>query len=1014
MWRKASLKIVSKAHTSERATSLADLHRRREETQSQVFTPIFVSRNIWDLLSDSIDNKPKGRRLSVVDSSIGSGQLFHTAPVDKLHISGFDIDKRCIDALTTDAEDADLQYQFDTCSMADLDIKRFDIALTNSPFSIWLQSPNLKPYPSTRFGRYGPSSSAISHQYSLDQSLSAATYTIAILPRSMDSTCTANNRLFAVYELPNNTFHSESATERTAIYFFAPLTSSFTKTPYVRHKVGKTNWPPLPGKLIFTSENRHPKATIKGIDFTRPTITIPFTGDTVTELHHHNRHIVIRYRCGLTQAKVHNALMHSYPKGERPPKSIVYAGQGTLLLDVLLLQPNPEKQLMILANRIEKLGGQPVISKTLEGFYKKLVKRHAIAITPLFRCAMVPNSKNIQLRSLRRQFLHPGTFSGEMLAKDELINATYEDGDYIIKKNNSEALINKDVLLQRFEKCSSDIPGYSWEVKHKGLTHHFPEQAANSRAIIKNAEIDWLAPFQHDSLAETLISPYGFIIGWQQGSGKARYLIAIALLTSGKNMIAVEPSLLPEFLRELRDTLNIDPSLYQVLTKDDMPTKKLSIVTYTTLRARTNNESKTTNRYRPVARKWRRQINTLLCDEGGLLKNINTLQSTAVRALAPQKLFIADGTPLREYCRDLLPLSIAAAGNARSHQPYGVRGEAYIHPSAIHTDHEYHKSEELFAERHVVTQWVTTKWLEELQSGSKREVPKINNIALYRKWLSPNIQRRQRSEPDLKLFDNCPPPRQSVISIEWDQDHFALYLKVAVRFAQWYRQAHADKNVSLIMVLARIAAVQRACNSPHVLSDSNYAPYLPLTSKQLYLIERIHKHVNDGHKVIVYGKSPDVMTRIKQHLNVSAVLYTGHQSIKKRTLELDRDFCNGDTPVLLSTWTGNKGLNIPQCSALLFYERNWSSSTEQQAIARTQRPQQTKSVIIEYLHLAGSLDEYQSQLCSWKLKSTEAGIDFAEQTKDSAEYKHLDEILHAFCEDIYGMNITQTQDALAI
>lgn len=1021
-WRNKSRFIKSKGLTTDKATSFADLHRRRNETQSQYFTPEWVSKGVWQTFSGIFQlARANGiTHFSVLDNSIGSARLLEGAPVEEMSLFGLDTDPRCIEALNQDAEQAGLCYEFIQGGMEDLTASGFHFAVINPPFSVHLESPNLCPYDCNSFGRFGQSSSAISHEYALEQALDAAVVTAAVLPVSMDGYCKNKRELKSVVYLPRDAFINEGANVETAVYFFAPGIADQIKETIITQG---DSWPLLNLSSSLLKHKRDPRFIVSGIDHTTPVITLPVTGNSRVELHHHNRRIVLKYHCGLVQAKVANGLLKDTAHGKRLPKTISYQGDGQFLLDVLLLQDKPEDQLYHLAERINTLGGLAWISPTLSGYYKKLIRKHLRAITPMYRAVKNNCQTFISIKAKVRTLLEPGNFNSPSVAKDEVLSAIPDGSEYTVCHRGHSVLLRRDELQKRFEIISNsdNETNNQWEVKHKGLNYHFPSIAHHHKQSVYKAGIDWMVPFQLESLVEGLVSPYGYLGAWEQGSGKARYALALALLHSGNNMIALESGLLPEMLIEIQK-LGLDSSFWKVLGVGDMPTAKINLVTYTTLRQGTRityykthkrgSETKevfTVKVIRTNAQRWRRQVNTLICDEGGLLANLNTQQTQAVKTLSTKKLIILDGTPQRNYPRDMLPLSVASAGNGVAHQPYGVRGNVYVEQSLIDTVNDSQRGEDVFYDRHVVTQWVTNEFREDMQSGGKREVPRINNLGMFRTWLAPNIQRRLREEPDLSIFNNCPKPIRKSFSVNWDQEHLGHYLKTATEFANWYKRSKvSSKALNLVSVLARIGAVQRAANSPHVDSKSSMNLYTPITSKQRFALDRVKHWVNDGRKVILYAKSPDVLNRLHIELaeqGVDSVLFTGQQDINKRAKALDDEFRFGNAPVLLSSWVGQRGLNLEQASAVIFYERDWSASTEEQAIYRTQRPTQTQTVVVEYLHLAGSIDEYCAQMVEWKSKAADAGLDFGDQAGEEEEFLHLDTLLHRFCDDVLNLSV---------
>ncbi len=328
-----------------------------------------------------------------------------------------------------------------------------------------------------------------------------------------------------------------------------------------------------------------------------------------------------------------------------------------------------------------------------------------------------------------------------------------------------------------------------------------------------------------------------------------------------------------------------------------------------------------------------------------------------------------------------------------------------------------HRGEDASYDDYVVTQWVTNQFKDDF-TGAKREVPRVKNVDLYRRWLAPNIQRRLRLEPDLSVFNNCPETTIRTHTIDWDGGHFDHYLRVATEFRHWYMKHCANSDSStrasnLVAVLTRIGAVLQAANNPHVSSKNSMDTYTPITSKQRFVAQRVQYWAEQGRKTIVYAHSPSLLQRLDSLLTtkygIDGVLFTGMQDVETRTRELDARFRFGDSPVLLASKVANRGLNLEQASVVIFYDRGWSSASEKQAVYRTLRPSQRQSVEVEYCHLIGGIDEYCDQLITWKSRSALAGLDFGVQLGDDEEFMHMDTLLRQFCDDVDSRQSDQAE-----
>src|SRR5690606_1309259 len=116
----------------------------------------------------------------------------------------------------------------------------------------------------------------------------------------------------------------------------------------------------------------------------------------------------------------------------------------------------------------------------------------------------------------------------------------------------------------------------------------------------------------------------------------------------------------------------IDADLVRFIEKpedlDDLRT--INIISYERLRMALPGRRKR----HTYARKLRRRIHTIVADEGGVVRNLDTAQTRALYAVSAKKRFILDGTAIANYPRDILPLLVWVAGDCTAAQPYGFRG----------------------------------------------------------------------------------------------------------------------------------------------------------------------------------------------------------------------------------------------------------------------------------------------------------------------------------------------------
>lgn len=1014
-WNTATT-IQSLGSQAERPGSLAGLASARRQHLSQFFTPQSLVDLMWAIASPSMVSAARpGAKLNLIDNAVGSGRTLSPADPSQHRIAGIDIHEPAITALMTAAEAVQFERDFICASLAEVQPSGFHLAFINPPFSIPLKSPMLQPYACTSYGPYGPNTSAISHAYALEQALEAADAVLAVLPLSYAETLPdnpeINSRLRAIIRLPAGSFREEGTEVAVALAVFAREPG---QSPIQSLTVSSLDQelPEFDLQLSPATKSAPQRLRAARITDSEPSITLPVTHNPRVRIAHSGRKVALAFACGLTQAKVLNAILQDrvpQPEGNahhRYPKGVRYVGQGWLDLENYLAQPDPLQSLKDFAELIRNAGGDPEIDSGLRNHVARRHRRNQREMTPYRHTILTADTHNADTLTVtpkKSRQINPALWGSAVLKAAQPIIFERHADIYRYTHPNGE------VLECDFEalKTDFDVPQITaqWQVVHEGREAAFPEVAAGIRAELTRAGMDSVISWDYQiaDAVELLMVPRG-VSSWTMGLGKSRLAIALCMTRGRKNLLVVESHLVGEMVSILQQA-GIDPAHYQVISHPDQcqDLKRINLISYSRLR-------------RPIApgagrrtyaRLLRRRVHTVVCDEGQLLRNFDSQQTQAVWMLSPKARYAATGTPVVNYSRDLLGLSLFAKGDGTATQPYG-RFHPYLKPSNLRSMAFTQTGFEVFQERHSIYEWCTYQFEDTLR-GAKREVPKVRNRDLLKTWASTLLMRRTTKEPEVAKYIRTPDVLPPIIhDIPFDKAHLAHFMVEVDEFRAWYvkhsKLAREQGNaINLVALLARINAVRMAGNAPHQGAKDRPA-YSALTSKQRFCLQRIQHMVSQGHKIIVYADNPSVLNRMHRELldlGIESVVFHGGRTIKSRTDELNAKFRNGSTQVLLaSKLCVQTGLNLYQADRGIFYDRSWTSSNEQQAMARLLRPQQTEEVQFEFLHLQGSLDIYQAQMCDFKKDSVDCIVDFLDPEFQDAEFLHMDQIINQFVEDM--------------
>lgn len=1003
--------LQSRGSKATKAGSLGALHEKRKETLSQFFTPAWIVSFIWGTIGKAFK---EGHRYSLLDNSIGAASMFRLANPDQHSISGLDIDEQLCSEVAAILDESGFEIDIRNAGMQHVELDEYSAALINPPFSITLASPTLQAYPGvTHFGKFGPDTSALSHEYALAQALAHCDIVAAVVPRSTTDKLSQFNihptRLRAVYSLPANTFRDENvqSVQTDLLIFSHALEKAPEGFSVIRKAIDPDSIPDnIPFLYCRTKADLRTKViTVIGTDSSKAVVVLPQTQDKRVIMTRAGRNIALKFFDGATEGKVKNALFHKRvfsTEEHRYPKTTKYSGQHQLNLDVIALQDDPFEALNKVRDLISSVGGVPVVTPDLINGLKAIIKEHRKMSVPYGRTVYRQGTPSFKATARRLGLLNRHQ-RGAAVAMGEEVTAVRTQSGFDVTTPKGTFAVQHDVFFSLFEAEESAVGAGYWEEIHPPIKKAFPQQIAQlERKAISLGLDKWLSwDFQMEDLCELGFRPHGGICGWQMALGKTRLALALAMLLNGPSLIVVKSRLVDELQREL-NALGVPASEYQVIqsASDIEVLRKVNIISYERIRRPLDERFPKLT----LAKRLRNRVANVIADEGGMLANTHSQQTRALWLLNARRNYIFDGTPCPNYPREMLPLAAWTVGEERSFQPFSLEG-GFIEQRLFNSSEFQPTGRDAFFDRFVTLEWATNEFIT-TGSGAKREVPKINGAYLgqFREWLAPIIKRRVQQEPAVAKYVTFPVPTlHEPISVGWDFDHLYLYIQAVEDFAKWYRlyadsQNQAGKALNLTIILARLEACFKAANVPS--SVSGFArPYMALTSKDRACLKLVESEVAKGRRPIVFARNPKVLERLSVELDkrgITNLVFTGKETIKKRIVKLNEGIREGDRQVMLaSLGVTQDGLNLPELNTFIFYSRSYKSREEFQAIYRLIRPQQKKDVYGYFLHLKGSIDEYMGQLIEWKALASEAGLDYGEQQSDE-EFTHFDAFIYRF------------------
>jgi len=319
----------------------------------------------------------------------------------------------------------------------------------------------------------------------------------------------------------------------------------------------------------------------------------------------------------------------------------------------------------------------------------------------------------------------------------------------------------------------------------------------------------------------------------------------------------------------------------------------------------------------------------LILDEAQFVKNRSSkAHQCAVELDAPFKLAIT-GTPMENSLMDLWSLfHIVAPGLF----PSGTRfTEDYIKP---------------------------------IVGGEKPEL-----LVKLRRRIRPLMMRRTK---DL-VASELPAKQEQTLRVDLSPKHRKLY----DAFLQKERQKllglidDMDKNRFIVF---RSLTLLRMLSLDASLVDEKYAD-IP-SSKLDVLFEQLEDVIAEGHRALIFSQFTSFLGKAAERLTAQGIEFEYLDGSTLRRGDVIERFKKGTAPAfLISLKAGGFGLNLTEADYVFLLDPWWNPATESQAVDRTHRIGQTKSVMVYRMVANGTIEEKVMALKDQKAKLFDAVMD---------------------------------------
>ncbi len=304
-------------------------------------------------------------------------------------------------------------------------------------------------------------------------------------------------------------------------------------------------------------------------------------------------------------------------------------------------------------------------------------------------------------------------------------------------------------------------------------------------------------------------------------------------------------------------------------------------------------------------------FNVEIIDEAQFIKNHNTAQAKAVRAICAKHRLALTGTPIENRLLELWSIF------------------EYLMPGFLFNQENFKRYISNPIEK----------------SGDKDAASRLKKLT------GPFILRRIKSDVLKDLPEKIEETRISVM----DGEQKRLYLAELAKIKGLLDESEKYYKEK-IEILAELTRIRQICCDPTLL----YPSYSGESAKREATMDLVKSALDGGHKILLFSQFTSMLALLEKDLNAEGISYykiTGETG-KARRLELVDAFNSDDTPVfLISLKAGGTGLNLTSADIVIHYDPWWNTAVQNQATDRAHRIGQTKRVTVYKMICEDTIEE---------------------------------------------------------
>ena len=346
------------------------------------------------------------------------------------------------------------------------------------------------------------------------------------------------------------------------------------------------------------------------------------------------------------------------------------------------------------------------------------------------------------------------------------------------------------------------------------------------------------------------------------------------------------------------------------------------------------------------------EFDTVVLDEAQHIKNRQTLNAQAVKAIRARHRLVLTGTPLENSVLDLWSIF------------------DFLMPGYLGTAKDFRERYELPI----------------AQAGDAAAQARLG------RRLRPFILRRMKAD----VAKDLPPKIEQVAFCELTDDQRAVYQQVMEASRQEiFAATDANAGRSRMVALTALLRLRQTCCDLRLLKLEATNP--ATASGKLELFRELLEEVLDGgHRVLVFSQFVSMLTLLREALTAEGVEFCYLDGSTVDRAAVVNRFQSSQVPVfLISLKAGGTGLNLSGADTVIHFDPWWNPAVEAQATDRAHRIGQTRVVTSYKLITRDTVEEKILALQNRKRGLIQSTLGGEEQFVEALTWEEIQELFTA-------------------